>query len=396
MADNSAKRSSLKEFIASIATIKGDLSNITAPPFVLAPTSTTEFPRFWISHPSLFLAAATLPDPESRILAVLKWFLASLKDQQFAGRDPTDGIKKPLNAFLGEVFIGETGKEGEETKLISEQVSHHPPVTACYLWNEKHGVRAEGYTRQQITFSTTVNIQQTGHALLSLDHHSETYLIPLPQIKVKGILTGSPYPELDGNYTLASSSGYVAEVDFTGKGMLGLSGKKNHLSAHVYAPGDDKRKDKNAVFSVDGSWSEGFEVKDSAGKVVDSYDVASAQPEPFRALPLEQQDPWESRKAWNGVITAIDEGNMQGVADAKSEVENAQREMRKRDGLREEQWTPLFFEQTKGWEEAERLVVLEKDSAGMETEKTEGVWRFRKDKAGLQRPWRGELTPLGR
>lgn len=57
----------------SIATIKGDLSNITAPPFVLADKSTTELPRYWIEQPELFCAPAAKETPEERILAVLKW-----------------------------------------------------------------------------------------------------------------------------------------------------------------------------------------------------------------------------------------------------------------------------------------------------------------------------------
>ena len=54
---------------------------------------------------------------------MLRWFLASLKRQQYAGRDEKSGVKKPLNAFLGEVFLGAWGG-GEEgrTCLVSEQV----------------------------------------------------------------------------------------------------------------------------------------------------------------------------------------------------------------------------------------------------------------------------------
>jgi oxysterol-binding protein-related protein 9/10/11 len=59
-------------------------------------------------------------------LLVLKWFLAALKQQQYAGRDEKDGVKKPLNAFLGELFLaswdgGEEGVKGT-TRLVSEQV----------------------------------------------------------------------------------------------------------------------------------------------------------------------------------------------------------------------------------------------------------------------------------
>lgn len=48
---------------------------------------------------------------------------------------------KPLNPFLGELFIGKWEDEAGTTNLIAEQVSHHPPATACNIWNDKHGVR---------------------------------------------------------------------------------------------------------------------------------------------------------------------------------------------------------------------------------------------------------------
>lgn len=311
MATNESQRSGLKEFLASIATIKGDLSNITAPPFVLADKSTTEFPRYWIEHPDLFCAPTHQPTPEKRLLAVLKWFLSALKSQQYAGREPSEGIKKPLNAFLGELFLGEMegNEKGDITRLVSEQVSHHPPVTACYLWNAKTGVKAEGYTRQEITFSGSVNIQQIGHAVMTLEQHDgESYLIPLPNIRVKGVLSGSPYPELQGNYDVVSSAGFVAHVDFTGKGMLGIGGQKNHVQAGIYRVGDKKRE--KPIYSAEGSWSERFVFKDSEGKQIDEYDVANAKATDFGTPDLGMQDAWESRRAWQGVIEALHSGDM--------------------------------------------------------------------------------------
>ncbi|KAI7523853.1 Oxysterol-binding protein, partial [Hortaea werneckii] len=381
MADNSSQQSSLKQFLA-----------ITAPPFVLADKSTTEFPRYWIEHPDLFTAPAHERSAEARILAVLKWFLSSLRGQQYAGRDPSDGVKKPLNAFLGELFLGECGREGEECRLVSEQVSHHPPVTACYLWNEKHGVRAEGYTRQEITFSGSVNIQQIGHAIMHIDGFDEDYLIPLPNVKVKGILTGGPYPELGGTYHIVSSTGYVAEIDFTGKGALGMGGSKNHVAAHVYEPDDSKRK--KALYTAEGSWSESFVVKDGDGKQVDSYDVSSAPSSEFRTALLDHQDAWESRKAWHPVIDSIHSGNMQGVADNKSVLENAQREMRKQSDTSEEAWEAVFFNKQKDNEVAQKLLSVVGES--FDPKETCGAWKFdAQGAAKLGRPWRGNLTPYG-
>ena len=193
--DITQNRSGLKEFLGSIATISGDLSNITAPPFVLADNSTVEIPQFWADHPYLWAAPATEEDPEKRALLVLKNFLGSLRGQKYAGRNEDDGVKKPLNAFLGELFLGSWNTEElGETRLVSEQVGHHPPVTACYLWNNNVGIRAEGFTQQEITFSGNVSIKQMGYAIVHVDKYDEDYLLPLPNIKVKGLLGGVPHP----------------------------------------------------------------------------------------------------------------------------------------------------------------------------------------------------------
>jgi hypothetical protein len=290
------------------------------------------------------------------------------------------------------LFVGEIGDEGDETRIVSEQVSHHPPVTACYLWNAKHGVRAEGFTRQEITFSGSVNIQQIGHAVLHVDDFDEDYLVPLPDVKVKGILTGGPYPELNGSYSIVSSSGCVAVVDFSGKGMLGFGGQKNHVQAAVYGP-DDKQKS-SPLYSVEGNWSESFTLKDASGKTIETYDAAAAPPADCRTAPLSEQDPWESRKAWKGVIDAIHKGNMQAVSDSKSSLENAQRALRKESGTSETAWKPLFFRNEHRDRVAEDLLAVV--GKRLDADATRGIWKFDVEKAtSMERPWRGKLAPHG-
>jgi hypothetical protein len=137
-----SQRSAWFSFIKSIATFKGDLSSLTAPPFLLSPQSMIEYCTYWAEYPSLFVAPALETDPERRMLLVLRWFLSTLKNQH----SPVDenGKKKklkPLNPFLGEVFVGKWCDDAGETKLVAEQVSHHPPVTSFNCWNDSHGVR---------------------------------------------------------------------------------------------------------------------------------------------------------------------------------------------------------------------------------------------------------------
>jgi hypothetical protein len=109
-------------FSQSISVIRGDLSNITAPPFVLDTKSAVELPAFWAERPSVFIAPAASDDPAERALLVLRWFISALRNQQYAGRSADTGVKKPLNAFLGEVFLARWEDEAGTTRLVSEQV----------------------------------------------------------------------------------------------------------------------------------------------------------------------------------------------------------------------------------------------------------------------------------
>jgi hypothetical protein len=99
---------------------------LTAPPFILSTTSLTEYSAYWAEHPSVFVAPAKEADPEKRALLVLKWFLTTLHQQYCSRSEKLGSEKKPLNPFLGELFIGKwlAGADSElgETTLISEQV----------------------------------------------------------------------------------------------------------------------------------------------------------------------------------------------------------------------------------------------------------------------------------
>ena len=95
---------------------------MTAPPFILSTTSLVEFSTYWAEHPSIFVAPAKEKDPAKRAMLVLKWFLSTLKQQYSSRSDKLGSEKKPLNPFLGEVFLGKWQDDAGLTHLVSEQV----------------------------------------------------------------------------------------------------------------------------------------------------------------------------------------------------------------------------------------------------------------------------------
>lgn len=384
-----ANRSALKDFLASIATISGDLSNITAPPFLLAENSTVEIPQYWCDHAHLFVRQAWGETKEQRALNVLESFMGALRNQQYAGRGESEGVKKPLNAFLGELFMGKwEDEELGETRLVSEQVSHHPPITACYIWNDKHGVRAEGFTEQEITFSGSVSIKQKGYAMLHIDKYDEDYLMPVPNVKIKGILGGRPYPELQGNYSLISSTGYVSQIKFEGKSFFG-GGQKNGFEAKMF---HTDRPDE-ILYEAKGAWNGESTFEDArTGKAIERIDFAALKALPLQIEDIAEQDPWESRRAWGDVIAALRRGDMKAVADAKSIVEQGQRQMRKDEAANGTTWKNRFFKPVE--RDAVFDTLSKHDPSSFTVDRQGGIWKIDKEAVKTaQKPYHGDLLP---
>ncbi|KAF2645035.1 Oxysterol-binding protein [Massarina eburnea CBS 473.64] len=383
-------KGSWTSFLKSIASFNGDLSSMTAPAFILSTTSLVEFSSYWTEHPSVFVAPAAEKDPAKRCLLVLKWFLSTLK-QQYASRSEKLGSeKKPLNPFLGELFLGKWADEAGETQLVSEQVSHHPPVTAYSIWNEKAGIRLQGYNAQKASFSRTINVklQQIGHALLHIDEYNEDYFITLPSLHIEGLISGSPFVELNGQSYIQSSSGYTAKIDYSGRGWL--SGKSNTFSASLYP--EDKKKE--PVYTVEGQWNNGFTIKDAKGKeTLDSYDPATTKVTPLTIPEIPEQDHFESRRAWEKVANAIKAGDMDTTSTQKSIIENRQRAMRKQEKEEGREWERRFFTKS-----PKAPAVLEKLAGKLGEQlnegQTGGIWVFDTNKAKEAKPpFHPDVTP---
>ncbi|ERT03470.1 uncharacterized protein SPSK_09228 [Sporothrix schenckii 1099-18] len=398
-----ASGSSWTSFVKSIASFNGDLSSLTAPPFIVSAKSLTEFSSYWAEHPALFSAPAHEPDPEKRAVLVLKWFLACLK-QHYASRSEQYGNeKKPLNPFLGELFLGtweddaaspEAPNGSGTTELVSEQVSHHPPATAYSITNVPTGVHLEGYNAQKASFKSTIIIKQIGHAVLTVpvpssnggtsDAEPDKYLITLPGLHIEGLLFGAPFVELDGCSYITSSTGYTARIDYSGKGWL--SGKKNSVTAVLYPTG----REKEVLYNASGQWTKAFSIhkgpakSNSSSTLVTTFEPAQSPTLPLHVQPIEKQHPLESRRAWRNVAAAVAKGDLDTLSAEKTKIENAQREMRASEKAEGRVWERQYFSVVP---EGESDPVLDSLAANVglhpngDSDKTGGLWRFDRAKA---------------
>lgn len=347
----------------------------TPPPFMLGPTTITQRATYWCEQPSLFVAPASQPTKQLRALAVVKWYLSTLRGQ-FGDRPdaiPASGVQKgpgkkqPLPSIQGEVFLGhwEGGQSTGKTSMVVEQISQSPAVTAYRAVNQLHNVRLEGYHVLKMGFKTGPRIERPGHLVLSLDGHGERYAMTIPTVQLTGFVPPPPYPELESTVHIVGNNGMSCEIEFIGKGWL--SGKKNSFKAKMREEG--KGGGKEVVWKVEGQWQGGsWKVTDAKGKAVES-EIDTTGPvalEQVDVQPVEEQGEYESGRLWSEAVAAIKNGDMQSV---KMEVDK----VLAREGVPE---TRYFEAGT--WDEADEL--LAKVGLGIQKEETRGVWRWKGEK----------------
>ncbi|KAF5389102.1 hypothetical protein D9757_004918 [Collybiopsis confluens] len=312
-----AQRSSWASFLKTVASFSGDLSSMTA-------ISLTEFPAYWCERPELFSAIADQTTEEGRALAVLKWFISTLKGQYTSRNESMGSEKKPLNPVLGELFYGkwpDINGRGE-TELLVEQVSHHPPITAYAIENKSKGVKLVGHNAQKTSFSGgNIIVKQIGHATLTVKLPSgdfAEYLITLPRLRIEGLWYGAPYIEL-ADVSWIISKHHVCSIEYKGKGYF--SGKSHSFKASLNpAPGTGGA---SVSHVIEGTWHTTSKISSGSKSGLDFHDVTGPKEEVTAIGGLLSGDmgEFESRELWKLVAQGIREGDFEAASREKTKIE---------------------------------------------------------------------------
>jgi len=252
--------------------------------------------------------------------------------------------KKPLNPVLGEIFHGSWAAHEDmgETVLLAEQVSHHPPIAAYKIQNEKAGVTYRGFNGQKSGFTgRTISVKQVGHGIYHLDQQNEDYLITFPNLKLEGLLFMAPYVELSGSSHIVSSTGYIATIDYAGKGWL--SGTKNSFTATLSKESGGHKG--TTLYTVSGVWTGSSKIRnETTKKETPFWDSSANAPQHLNVQPLGEQEGYNSRQLWDKVAKALAAGDFEIAGKEKSEIENWQRKLRKEEKEKNKLWVQRYFE----------------------------------------------------
>ncbi|RKP37751.1 hypothetical protein BJ085DRAFT_19647 [Dimargaris cristalligena] len=327
-------------FLKNLGSFTGDLSALTCPSFLLSGDSVLEYCTHWCDQPSLF---SSISDPalapEARMVAVCRWFISTLYGSYYA-RAAVSNEKKPFNPILGEQLVGtwDDPETNTQTRLVCEQVSHHPPVSAVFLENAAKGIFLNAHTGQKSKFTgTTIKAVQTGYATLHLRHTDEVYTITFPDLYIRSLITGKPFMEIVGSTWIRSNRGYVAVFKYIGKPWFG--GEYHRFKGSIYHVANAER-----LYTIEGRWmAQSTLTNVKTGDTSPLFDATSHRPIPISVVPITEQGPLESRRVWQQVAKAINEGDFGTASAHKSEIENHQRQLRKERKDKGEDWVPEYF-----------------------------------------------------
>ncbi|GAA5832768.1 hypothetical protein JCM11251_005755 [Rhodosporidiobolus azoricus] len=313
-----------------------DLSRVTLPVFVLEPRSMLERVTDFHSHPELLHGVTNLSQ-EERFISVLRYYLAGWHIKP-------KGVKKPYNPVLGEFFRCRYDyDDGSVGYYMAEQVSHHPPISAWYFASPESGLELCGELRPKSKFlgnsaATLMDGESHVRFLDGPGAEDGEYDIGMPNMYARGILFGKMVLELgDTSGVHNEKTGISCDVEFKTKGFF--SGTYNSIAGKIKGP-------KGEIGEVSGYWSDTMEIqRKGKGKEV-LFDAHKATVKQKSVSPEDQQQPFESRRLWSKVTAAIKANDIDAATDAKSAIEDAQREAAREREAKGETFEPKWFKPT--------------------------------------------------
>jgi len=349
------------------------------PAQLLEPRPNLEYWHY-LDRPDTFISIGDSDDDLGRMLGCLRfWFT---KDLKYVKGKPC----KPYNSTLGEFFrcnwkIEDThptlktptsapsssaNSIAGDGKLVTvsyltEQTSHHPPVSAFYIDCPEKGISARGYDQLSAKFTgTSVRVVAGAHNLgifINLKNRdNEEYQLTHPAAYLGGLLRGSLSVSVaDTCYITCPKTGLKVILEYLEEGWLGRSQNKVQGVVFKYDLKNDtttKIKDvpeKEVLARIEGSWqdkvyytlgSKAFAKVSEKNLIID---LTPLDPIAKVVPPLEEQLPNESLKFWDSVTNAIVGRQYSLATTLKTEIEEKQRQKATERKAADKEWQPRFF-----------------------------------------------------
>ncbi|XP_074800592.1 oxysterol-binding protein-related protein 1 isoform X8 [Natator depressus] len=218
-----------------------ELSKITMPVIFNEPLSFLQRLTEYMEHTYLIHQASSLSGTVERMQCVAAFAVSAVASQW-------ERTGKPFNPLLGETY--ELVRDDLGFRLLSEQVSHHPPISAFYAEGLNNDFVFHGSIYPKLKFwGKSVEAEPKGTITLELLEHDEAYTWTNPTCCVHNIIVGKLWIEQYGNVEITNhKTGEKCVLNFK---PCGLFGKELHK-----VEGYIQDKSKKKVCALYGKWTE--------------------------------------------------------------------------------------------------------------------------------------------
>ncbi|XP_036985969.2 oxysterol-binding protein-related protein 6 isoform X6 [Artibeus jamaicensis] len=341
-----------------------DLSKVSMPVELNEPLNTLQHLCEEMEYSELLDKASETDDPYERMVLIAAFAVSGYCSTYFRAGS------KPFNPVLGETY--ECIREDKGFRFFSEQVSHHPPISACHC-ESKNFVFWQDIRWKNKFWGKSMEILPVGTLNVMLPKHGDCYVWNKVTTCIHNILSGRRWIEHYGEVTIRNTKSSVCICKLTFVKVNYWNSNVNEVQGIVM---DQEGK---AVHRLFGKWHEGLYcgVAPSAkciwrpGSLPTNYELYYG----FTrfAIELNELDPVlkdllpPTDARFRPDQRFLEEGNLEAAAAEKQRVEELQRSRRRYMEENNLEHIPRFFKkvidanQREAWVSNDTYWELRKD-----------------------------------
>ncbi|XP_017291983.1 oxysterol-binding protein-related protein 7 isoform X2 [Kryptolebias marmoratus] len=323
-----------------------DLARVSMPAALNEPVNLLQRLCEELEYSELLDTANNTPDPFQRMVYIAAFAISGYTTATFRNR------YKPFNPVLGETY--ECIREDRGFHFISEQVCHHPPISACHAESENFSFWQDQRWKNKF-WGKSLEIFPTGMVNVTLSRFGDHYEWNKVVTCIHNVLSQQRYLEHYGEVTIQNLKNNVCtcKITFVKSRYWGSDTNKNEVQGTVLDQSG------NVIHRFGGFWHEGI--------FCDTLPMPKCiwkpnpQPKDYLlyygfstfAMELNELDP-DLKPLLPSTDTRLrpdqrmlEEGKVSEADKKKDEIEEIQRVRRKELAKRGQEHIPRFFKKAK-------------------------------------------------
>nr|XP_033467861.1 oxysterol-binding protein-related protein 7 isoform X1 [Epinephelus lanceolatus] len=343
-----------------------DLARVSMPAPLNEPVNLLQRLCEELEYSELLDTANNTADPYQRMIYIAAFAISGYSTATFRNR------YKPFNPVLGETY--ECIREDRGFRLISEQVCHHPPISACHADSDNFSFWQDQRWKNKF-WGKSLEILPTGMVNVTLPRYGDHYEWNKVVTCIHNVLSQQRYLEHYGEVTIRNLKSNICtcKITFVKSRYWGSDTNKNEVQGTVLDQSG------SVIHRFGGLWHEGI----FCDTLPTPQCVWKPNPQPkdyqlyygFSTFAMELNEltpdllpllpPTDSRLRPDQRM--LEEGKVDEADKKKDDIEEFQRERRKELIKRGEEHVPRFFKKAK-------------DSCGRDVWLTNGTyWKLREN-----------------